>query len=187
MPSSKLRHLPNIITLARMALIPWIAWALYEARYADAFVLFAIAALSDAVDGFLARHFSWQSRLGAILDPLADKGMILAAMLALAMSGLFPLWLLLLSFVRDFSIVALAVHYNFFVRSGFVPRPSIFGKLHTVLEAALILVVILDAWQGMGLDGVRDGLVAVVAVSTVVSGLDYYRQWRRLPGRDEPS
>ena len=181
-----LRHLPNLITLARMALIPWIAWALYEARYADAFLLFAIAALSDAVDGFLARRYRWQSRLGAILDPLADKGMILSAMLALALAGLLPLWLLLLSVVRDFSIVALAVHYNFVVRPGFTPRPSMFGKLHTLLEAALILVVILDAWQGWGLETLRDVLVVMVALSTLVSGWGYYRQWQRLPGKDAP-
>ncbi len=181
---SSLRHLPNLITLIRMALIPWIAWALYEARYADAFVLFALATLSDALDGFLARHFGWQSRLGAILDPLADKGMILAAMLALVMDGLLPLWLLLISLLRDVSIVTLAAHYNFFVRPGFVPRPSLFGKLHTVLEASLILVVILAAWQGWALALLRDALLVLVVLSTVLSGTDYYRQWRRLPGKD---
>ena len=179
-----LKHLPNLITLARMALIPWIALALFEARYADAFVLFALAAFSDGVDGFLARRFGWQSRLGAILDPLADKGMILAAMLALVLADLLPAWLLALSLIRDLSIVALATHYNFFVRPGFVPRPSIFGKLHTVLEATLILVVILEAWQGWGLDGLRDILLGIVALSTLVSGLDYYRQYRQLPGKD---
>jgi cardiolipin synthase len=178
-----LKHLPNLITLGRIALIPWIALALYEARYAEAFVLFAFAALSDGVDGFLARRYGWQSRLGAILDPLADKGMILAALLALVMAGLLPAWLLILSLIRDFSIVALATHYNFFVRRGFVPRPSILGKLHTVLEAALILVVILEAWQGWGLDMLRDVLLVIVALSTLISGVDYYRQYRRLPGR----
>lgn len=186
MPTSKLRHLPNLITLARMALIPWIAWALYESRYADAFVLFAIAAFSDAVDGFLARHFGWQSRLGAILDPLADKGMILAAMFALVLADLLPAWLLALSLTRDVSIVILSTHYNFFVRPGFVPRPSMFGKLHTVLEAALILVVILEAWQGWGLDELRGILLMVVAFSTLVSAFDYYRQYRRLPGKETP-
>ena len=181
-----LKHLPNLITLARMALIPWIALALFEARYADAFVLFALAAFSDGVDGFLARRFGWQSRLGAILDPLADKGMILAATLALVLADLLPAWLLALTLTRDISIVALATHYNFFVRQGFVPRPSMLGKLHTVLEATLILVVILEAWQGWGLEGLRDILLVVVALSTVVSAVDYYRQYRRLPGKETP-
>jgi len=179
-----LKHLPNLITLARMALIPWIALALYEARYAEAFALFALAAFSDGVDGFLARRFGWTSRLGAILDPLADKGMILAALLALVMAQVLPVWLFVMLLLRDLSIVALATHYNFFVRRGFVPRPSILGKLHTVLVAALILVVILDAWQGWGLDSLRDGLLIVVALFTVVSGVDYYVQYRRLPGKD---
>ncbi|MDD2894270.1 MAG: CDP-alcohol phosphatidyltransferase family protein [Halothiobacillaceae bacterium] len=179
-----LKHLPNLITLARMALIPWIALALYEAHYAEAFALFALAVFSDGVDGFLARRYGWQSRLGAILDPLADKGMILAALFALVMAGLLPAWLLVLSLTRDFSIVALAVHYNFFVRPGFVPRPSILGKLHTVLEAALILVVILEAWQGWGLDTLLDVLLVMVVLSTLTSAVDYYRQYRRLPGKD---
>ncbi len=179
-----LKHLPNLITLARMALIPWIALALYEARYAEAFALFALAVLSDGVDGFLARRYGWTSRLGAILDPLADKGMILAALLALVMAGVLPAWLFALLLVRDLSIVALATHYNFFVRRGFVPRPSILGKLHTVLVAALILVVILEAWQGWGLDRLRDVLLVMVALSTLVSGVDYYVQYRRLPGKD---
>jgi cardiolipin synthase len=136
------------------------------------------------VDGFLARRFGWTSRLGAILDPLADKGMILAALLALVMAGVLPAWLFALLLVRDLSIVALATHYNFFVRRGFVPRPSILGKLHTVLVAALILVVILEAWQGWGLDRLRDVLLVMVALSTLVSGVDYYVQYRRLPGKD---
>lgn len=179
-----LKHLPNLITFMRMALIPWIAWALFEGRYADAFLLFAIAAASDALDGFLARRFAWQSRLGAILDPLADKGMILAALLALSLAGLLPLWLFALSLARDVAIVVLATHYNFFVRPGFVPRPSIAGKLHTALEASLILVVILLAWQGWALGWLRDVLIIAVTLSTVVSGYGYYAQWRQLPGRD---
>ena len=183
MPHPTLRHLPNLITLARMALIPWIAWALYEARYADAFVLFAIAASSDAVDGYLARRFHWQSRLGAILDPLADKGMTLAALLALCLADLLPMWLFWLSVARDVSIVSLASYYNFFVRRGFVPRPLLLGKLHTLLEACLILLVILEAWQGWALDDLRNVMIGVVALSTVVSAGAYYRQWRQLPGR----
>lgn len=182
-----LKHIPNLITLARMALIPWIALALVDARYAEAAVLFAVAAISDGVDGFLARRFGWQTRLGAILDPLADKAMILAAMIALVVAGLLPLWLLLLLLTRDLLIVAGATHYNFFVRAGFVPRPMLLGKLHTFLEALLILVVIGAAWQGWPLGVERDGLIALVTLSTFISGYGYYRQWRDLPRKDSSS
>lgn len=176
-----LKHIPNLITVARMALIPWIALALFEARYDEAAVLFAIAALSDGVDGFLARRYGWQTRLGAILDPLADKAMILAAMIALVAAELLPLWLLAVVLARDLLIVAGATHYNFFVRGGFVPKPTLLGKVHTFLEVLLILVIIATAWQGWPLGHERDGLVLLVALSTVVSGYGYYRQWRALP------
>jgi cardiolipin synthase len=176
-----LKHIPNLITAARMLLIPWIALALFEARYAEAAALFTVAALSDGVDGFLARRFGWQTRLGAILDPLADKALILAAMVALVAADLLPMWLLVLLLARDLGIVAGATHYNFFVRGGFVPRPLLVGKLHVFLVAMLILVVIASAWQGWALDQARDALIALVALSTIISAYGYYRQWSALP------
>ncbi|MEW6446121.1 MAG: CDP-alcohol phosphatidyltransferase family protein [Pseudomonadota bacterium] len=179
-----LKHIPNLITLARMALIPWIALALAEGRYAEATVLFALAAASDGVDGLLARRFGWQTRLGAILDPLADKAMILAAVIALAVGGLLPVWLLGLLLLRDLLIVAGATHYNFCVRRGYVPHPLLLGKLHTFMVALLILVVIAAAWQGWALGVERDILIVLVTLSTFISGAAYYRQWRALPRKD---
>lgn len=179
-----LKHIPNLITVARMLLIPWIALALFEARYAEAAVLFVVAAVSDGVDGFLARHFGWQTRLGAILDPLADKAMILAAMVALVAAGLLPLWLLALLLARDLGIVAGATHYNFFVRGGFVPRPLLAGKMHVLLVVLLILAVIASAWLGWTLGAGRDLLIALVTLSTFASAYAYYCQWRALPRKE---
>lgn len=176
-----LKHIPNLITVARMLLIPWIALALFDARYAEAAALFTLAVVSDGVDGFLARRFSWQTRLGAMLDPLADKAMILAAMVALVAAGFLPLWLLVLLLVRDLGIVVGATYYNFFVHDGFVPRPLLIGKLHVFLVAMLILVVIASAWQGWRLEGLLDALMVLVALTTVLSALAYYLQWRALP------
>ena len=140
--------------------------------------------IRDRVDGFLARYFGWQTRLGAILDPLADKAMILASMVALVATSLLPLWLLVLLLVRDFGIVAGATHYNFFVRGGFVPRPLLAGKLHVFLVALLILVVIASAWQGWSLGLERDFLLVLVTLSTFISGYAYYRQWSALPRKE---
>ena len=176
-----LKHIPNLLTLLRMLLIPWIALALFHRAYGQAAVLFALAAASDGVDGFLARRFGWRTRLGAILDPLADKAMVLAAMLALVADGLLPLWLLLLLLLRDAGIVAGAAYYNHAIHGGFVPRPLLVGKLHVFLVVILILSVIAAAWQGWVLGPWRDGLVALVALSTLASGYAYYRQWRALP------
>lgn len=177
-----LRHLPNLITVLRMLLIPWIAHALFLAHYAEAALLFLLAVVSDGVDGWLARRFRWQSRLGAILDPLADKALMMAAIAVLVAGGLLPLWLGVLLLLRDLGIVAGAIHYNFFIHPGFVPRPLMIGKIHVVLVAMLILVVIGSAWQGWGLDGLRDAFIGAVTFTTVLSALAYYRQWRALPG-----
>ncbi len=78
-----LRHLPNLITGLRLVLAAPVVWLLLEGRYLESLVLFAVAGVSDLVDGFLARHFGWTSRLGSILDPLADKALVVGTLLAL--------------------------------------------------------------------------------------------------------
>ena len=107
--------IPNLITAGRILLVPPIAWALVQQHFLLALVLFFIAGVSDAADGFLAKYYGWTSRLGALLDPLADKSLLVTSYAALAWIGLLPLWLLVLVVVRDVVIVSGAVVYNFHV------------------------------------------------------------------------
>ena len=88
--------IPNLITAGRILLVPPIAWALVQQRFLLALILFFIAGVSDAADGFLAKYYGWTSRLGALLDPLADKSLLVTSYAALAWIGLLPLWLLVL-------------------------------------------------------------------------------------------
>ena len=104
-PGSAALSIPNIITLGRILLVPVIVWAIASGQMAIAFVLFIIAGVSDAVDGFLAKRFNMASEIGALLDPLADKALLVSIYVALGISGAVPRWLVILVVSRDIMIV----------------------------------------------------------------------------------
>ena len=99
-------QIPNIITVLRILLVLPTGWMLWHERFMEAFVLMLIAGLSDAFDGFLARRFNWMSKLGATLDPLADKLLVAAMFIIFTLQGHIPLWLALIVLIRDFTIIA---------------------------------------------------------------------------------
>jgi len=101
----KRQDLPNIISILRIVLVLPVVWALLNNYFLWALVLFTIAGISDALDGFLAKHFHWESRLGSILDPLADKLLLIASFASLTWLGLIPVWLFWMALGRDFLIV----------------------------------------------------------------------------------
>lgn len=171
-----LRRLPNLLTLARLALIPPFALSFGFGAYGLALALFVLAGLSDAVDGWLARRFDWTSRFGAIVDPIADKCLVLTALALLYWQGALPLWFLLLAVGRDLVIVAGAYAYH--RRYGpYRLRPSGLSKANTGLLLALV------SWQLLVLTGVNDrlglasGLLVLTALTSVLSGVDYVRIW----------
>ncbi|MGD2138371.1 MAG: CDP-alcohol phosphatidyltransferase family protein, partial [Gammaproteobacteria bacterium] len=108
----KARDIPNIITLFRFLLVPPVVVLLLKQQFASALVVFGIAGFSDALDGFLAKHYDWTSRLGGLLDPLADKLLLLGCFITLGWLGLIPWWLIVLVVVRDIVILTGAVVYN---------------------------------------------------------------------------
>jgi cardiolipin synthase len=163
--------LPNIISSIRILMALPIAWALAHHHYALTLWLFAVAAASDAVDGFLAKQFGWQSELGGILDPVADKLMLATVFVMLALLGDVPQWLMATVIARDCIIVLGAISYR--VVLGPVPaRPSIISKLNTLCQIVYLLDVIgarLFSWPAVwGL-----ALGALVFVTVCVSGMDY--------------
>src|SRR5690242_6384709 len=106
-----LRHLPNLVTILRMLLVVPLCWLIGKGQYDGALVIAAIAGLSDAVDGFLAKHYGWQTWIGGILDPIADKLLLMAAFLWLAFGADVPAWLAALVIGRDLVIVGGAIAY----------------------------------------------------------------------------
>ncbi len=167
-----MRHIPNLITLIRIMITAPIAVALLHQRLLATLILFAIAALSDALDGFLARRFGWQSELGAILDPIADKLLLATVLISLTVLGLVPLWLMAAALARDAVIVAGAAAYRLFI-GPLTARPSMVSKLNTLCQAAFVLVVVARAAFGQPPPWTEAALGALVFATTVVSGIDY--------------
>jgi cardiolipin synthase len=174
-----LARLPNLICLLRMLLVIPVVWFLVRAEYQLALGLVVIAGLSDGLDGYLARHFGWTSRIGGLLDPLADKMLFVAVFAALAWDGLVPGWLFAVVLVRDFVIVSGAIAYELLI-GPVEPRPSAAGKLNTVI--ALLYLFFVIAWQIWGWPPSVSITIAGAGVFVVslVSGMDYVLTWSRL-------
>jgi cardiolipin synthase (CMP-forming) len=177
-------NLPNLITLARLLCVPFAVWLIFEGHYGAAFWVFVVAGLSDAIDGYIAKNFDRRTRLGALLDPLADKALLTGVYLSLAVTGMLPVWLVVLVVLRDGLILGgfLLVH-----ATG-APRkfdPLFISKINTGVQIALVGFVL--ARQGLELDGpvVADVLILACAMTTVWSGMSYLARLARLLFRSE--
>jgi cardiolipin synthase len=170
------RWIPNALTFVRILLIAPFAAGLMNANYRLALVIFVFAAVTDAFDGFLARHFNWRSRFGAVADPLADKALLITAYLVLTITGVFPVWLFLLVLGRDLLIVCGALAYHYGV-GRFDIQPSIPGKLNTFIQIVVVLAIIIFL-AGLPMPGwVLDSGILLVALSAVFSGSHYCMVW----------
>ena len=173
-----LRHLPNVISVCRIVLVGPVAWAVLEGRYTLAFWLFVTAGAPDGLDGFLAKRFGWSSRIGGILDALADKLLLVTTFLCLWWIGLFPWWLVLAVFARDLVIVIGAIVYNYRIEAV-EPEPSLMSKLNTFLQIALAALGMVRLGFDTVPDWAIDGLVWAVMITVVLSGTGYVREWSR--------
>lgn len=171
-----LRDLPNIISFVRLLAVMPVVYLLLEHEFGWALALFAGAGLSDGLDGFLAKHYGWESRLGGILDPLADKTLLAASFLVLGTMSLIPVWLVISAITRDLIIVGGATLYNYRVEE-LIAAPTLASKLNTVLQILLIVAVMTDAGPLPLPDGIIELLVWGCLVTVVVSGIQYVWIW----------
>lgn len=185
-------YLPNTITLFRIAAAPVLILLLKERDYALALLVFVLAGASDGLDGWIAKRFNMQSRLGGILDPLADKLLLVSAYVMLTVLDRIPFWLLLTVAFRDLLIIGGYLVYV--MLSGPVHmRPSRLSKFNTFMQIALVLAVLAQEAAAFVLPGLREGLIVAVAATTIASGAHYIWVWlvrreveRVVPGtRDE--
>lgn len=173
----RLAWLPNAITVARMALAVPLALAILEGDYGLALVVALVAGGSDAVDGWLAKRFRWESWLGGVLDPLADKLMLVAAFVALTIEEASPLWLFVLVAGRDLVIVAGATAYHYLV-GRLEARPTRISKLTTVVQIVYVLALLAHLTPALEVPTWLLGpLLVATAGVTVASGLDYVVRW----------
>lgn len=172
----KARHIPNLITGLRILLVAPFLWALLEERYSTALLLFVIAGVSDALDGFLAKYFGWTSELGGLLDPIADKLLLIGAILALGWLNELPGWLVALVILRDLLIVCGAISYHMLIER-LEAAPLMISKLNTLLQLMLVCAVIVHYGMIPLPEILLTGLIALTAITTVWSGSAYVRQW----------
>ena len=172
-----LRQLPNLLTVLRMVLVVPLCWLIGAGRYDDALLVAAVAGLSDAVDGFLAKRFGWQSWIGGMLDPIADKLLLMAAFVSLSLAGELPVWLTALSVGRDLAIVVGAIAYHNLI-GPFDAAPSRLSKLTTVIQIVFVLVELLRLSRWLEVPPtLRMILIAITAGFTLASGLHYVLVW----------
>lgn len=160
----------------RILLVAPVVWALSEHDFVLALTLFAVAGISDGLDGFLAKHFHWESRLGSILDPIADKLLLVASFATLTWLGFLPLWLLWLVLARDLIIVCGGLAYHYFV-GQFDLTPLWSSKINTTLQIALVLMVIVQQQWLQGLQPVVTIGIWLVVASVINSGTEYVLVW----------
>ncbi len=168
--------IPNLLSLLRMGLIPLFIISVLDGRPKEAVLIFLVAGLTDALDGLIARFWSQQTVLGAYLDPMADKLLLVSAYATLAVPGVYPgvpipVWVTVLVITRDVLIVVISlILYLAIGISKF--RPTMISKLTTTVQVGAIVLVLLSGLVD-GLDTVTRGAVILVAVFTVLSGLNY--------------
>jgi cardiolipin synthase len=178
-----LRLLPNALTLLRLASAPLLAWLLISSRFAEALALVLVAGLTDWFDGWTARRLGVGGKLGVILDPLADKTLLVTLFIFLGAVGLIPFWLVLLVLGRDVTIVIGALLLRLFRQ---VRRflPSTLGKVSTFFQIVLVLLVLLEATLPWWVLSFLERIALVLSASfTALSGLDYIRRGIQMASR----
>ncbi len=172
----RIPQLANTITAARIALAPVLILLLKSEDYLHALVVFLIAGISDMLDGLVAKRFNQITRVGAILDPAADKILLVSAYVMLTYLGQIPFWLMLTVAFRDLLIVGGYLLYTSLVRSVQM-RPSHLSKLNTFMQIALVVAILAQQAGLMPLAALVQGLIYVVFATTLSSGLHYLWVW----------
>jgi cardiolipin synthase (CMP-forming) len=171
-------NIPNLITLGRILLVPVVVWAIASGAMWIAFVLFLAAGVSDAIDGFLAKRFGMATELGAYLDPLADKALIVSIYLTLGVNGLIPRWLVILVVSRDILIVG-GILLSWLVGNPLKIKPLLVSKLNTVAQILFACVVLGSLGFNYELPTLTLILMGLVAVLTLLSVAAYVAEWVR--------
>lgn len=171
-----MQQIPLFLTLFRLFSSPVLVWLLFQSRFREALVLVLIAGVTDWLDGWTARKFQVSGRAGVVLDPLADKVLLVTLFVVLGLIGLLPVWMLLLGVGRDLIIITGALLLRF-LRGYRQFLPSVWGKISTFFQIVLVFLVLTHAAYPYPLLGYLQHLaLALAALFTILSGLDYIRR-----------
>ncbi len=171
-------NLPNIITIVRFLAVPLVIYALLHDQAMAAFIIFTTAGISDGVDGVIARRFDQQTELGAWLDPLADKALMISVFVTLAWLGKVQDWLVFLAVTRDVMIVG-AVAVSNLMGDGLEVKPILISKFNTAVQIILVVWVLAGDAFGFHSQAITWMLTIASALLTIGSGADYLRVWTK--------
>lgn len=170
--------IPNLITIGRLVLVPFVIAMIVQGRWDLALYAFLVAGASDAVDGFIARRFDMGSELGAYIDALADKALLVSIYVALAATGVLPAWLAILVVSRDLMILA-AILVSWLMDRPVAIRPLLVSKLNTAAQILFAAAVLGGRASGIDLVPYEPAAMLVVAALTALSGAAYGWAWLR--------
>lgn len=176
MPIAPRYLLPTAITLARMVAVPVMVYLILDGRLAAAFWIFVLAGVSDALDGYLAKRLDAVSNIGAYLDPLADKALLVAAFLTLGHMDHIPLWLVILIVFRDVVIVGGALLYQTLTQA-LKMEPLFISKVNTTVQIIFVGMVLAKLGLGITAVEITEAGAYIVALTTVASGAAYVWKW----------
>lgn len=168
--------IPNLISIIRLFLVPVIVWLMLTGQQLEAFIVFLIAGLSDLLDGALARLMQSYSELGKYLDPIADKVLLMTVLITLGLQGKLPSWLVILAAFRDFLILGGALLLIINAKPLRI-RPLLVSKLNTLLQIALVLVVMTPPSIFLLPSSIITVLIWCVACTSFISGVAYVKTW----------
>lgn len=177
--------IPNLITIGRFLLVPLAVYLLLQGSYGGAFAVFVIAGISDGIDGFIARQFHQRTELGAYLDPLADKALLVSIYVVLGYLNHLPHWLVIAVVSRDILIVG-GVMLAWIMERPVAMAPLAVSKANTAVQIVLAAVVLAELGLGFSMENLRSLLIILVAGLTVASAAAYVVEWLRHMQNDVP-
>jgi len=165
-------YIPNLLTLARIGLVPWLVVLLQDQQYGLSLAVFVIAGLSDGLDGYIAKRFDAITYLGSILDPIADKVLLVTSYIMLSVMGIIPFWLMVVVVFRDIIIIGGNLLMVLFF-SSMEMKPLAISKLNTVIQILYIVLVLASLSFGWQYSDFISLVGIAVAITSVLSGLSY--------------
>ena len=178
-------NIPNTLTLARIVLVPLVVWLIITHEMLAAFLLFLLAGLSDAADGYLAKRFQWRTELGAYLDPIADKLLLVSIYVTLGFSNHLPAWLVIAVVSRDILIIG-AFLLSWVLSRPVAVRPLLVSKANTLAQIVLAGLVLAELGLGLGLHDLIAFLIPLTGALTIISAAVYFWAWLKHMASYEP-
>ena len=169
-------NIPNIITVFRIFLVPLVVWLMLDGRMQTAFLLFVIAGVSDGLDGYLAKKYGWETELGAYLDPIADKALLVSIFAVLGFHSHLPMWIVIAVVSRDILIVG-GILLAWMLARPIKVRPLWISKVNTVGQIVLAATVLGSLGFGLGLNTLIMALIWITGVLTIASAATYMVNW----------